>query len=59
MQMAGKRKGYYAGIFESILGTGFFLGPMLGGATAAITIEYVFFLPPILALPLLALIIMS
>lgn len=59
MQMAGKRKGYYAGIFESILGAGFFLGPILGGATAAITIEYVFFLPPILALPLLALILKS
>ncbi|MEM3404586.1 MAG: MFS transporter [Nitrososphaeria archaeon] len=51
MGMAGKNRGYYAGLFESILGTGFFLGPMLGGALASFSLQYVFLMPLAFTLP--------
>jgi len=47
MRMAGEKKGYYAGIFESVLGIGFFAGPGVGGVIANLRINYVFVLPSI------------
>ncbi|MGQ9781497.1 MAG: MFS transporter [Nitrososphaeria archaeon] len=47
MIMAGEQRGYYAGVFESILGTGFFLGPFLGGVVASFAIEYAFAMPTV------------
>jgi MFS family permease len=55
MMKAGERKGYYAGLFESILGTGFFLGPFLGGMVASLAIRYVFMMPAIFTGSFLAL----
>jgi DHA1 family multidrug resistance protein-like MFS transporter len=44
--MAGEeRRGYYASMFESILGVGFFFGPFCGGIVAGLSINYVFLLP--------------
>jgi len=51
MGMAGNNRGYYAGLFESILGAGFFLGPMLGGALASLSLQYVFLMPLAFTLP--------
>jgi MFS family permease len=47
MKMAGKKRGYYAGIFESTCGIGYFVGPGIGGIIANIWINYVFVLPSI------------
>jgi len=51
MGMAVNNRGYYAGLFESILGAGFFLGPMLGGALASLSLQYVFLMPLAFTLP--------
>jgi MFS family permease len=32
LNLWGKKKGYAAGVFESIIGLGYFVGPLVGGA---------------------------
>ncbi|MEM2742361.1 MAG: MFS transporter, partial [Nitrososphaeria archaeon] len=44
------KRGYYAGAFESLLGLGAFLGPLVGGIIANISISYTFILPTIITI---------
>ncbi len=49
------KRGYYAGLFESFLGLGAFLGPFVGGIIANISISYIFITPTIIVIPFIIL----
>lgn len=49
------KKGYYAGLFESFLGLGAFLGPFIGGIIANISISRIFIIPTIIIIPFIIL----
>jgi len=45
LSISETRRGYYAGVFESLLGLGAFLGPLIGGFVAKVSFECIFIIP--------------
>ncbi|MCX8189451.1 MAG: MFS transporter [Nitrososphaeria archaeon] len=48
LSISESKRGHYAGLFESILGLGAFLGPFIGGIVANASISYTFIIPTII-----------
>jgi len=51
---SGSRRGKVAGMFEGILGVGFFAGPLVGGALYQVGGAYPYFLGALVSLSILA-----
>jgi MFS family permease len=50
LSISEANRGYYAGVFESLLGLGAFSGPLIGGMLANLSFNYIFVIPSILTL---------
>jgi DHA1 family multidrug resistance protein-like MFS transporter len=50
LSISEANRGYYAGVFESLLGLGAFSGPLIGGMLANLSFNYIFVIPGILIL---------